>query len=317
VQGAVALSGAALAASAGGQNASWYETLFAVSGVRLGAWMPNPLFLIEQQKKRKLDNQPVWYEPSLPHVRRLSYLLRELFGIHPANGPLVQVTDGGFYDNLGLIELFRRGCTRIYCIDASGDTPPPATTLAGVLTLAYQELGVKVRLNQTAFDNTPGTGAPTKPEDALTALNPRLAKSGIITGQFTYPPESGMAGERTGLLVVAKASLWDRLPYPLLAYAMNNPIFPNDSTADQWFDDNQYAAYTALGRELGQDAVQAMADLEKAKQAEDANQARPVEPPQSSNRNGAKKPGATSMAMRLLLSRLAMHLTRLASTSDH
>jgi hypothetical protein len=258
VQGAVALSGAALAASAGAQNSKWYETLFAVTGVRLGAWMPNPLFVLDNW-----GGNHEWFTPEIPKVRRLSYLLRELIGIHPSNGPLLQVTDGGFYDNLGLLELFRRKCTQIYCIDASGDSPPPATTLARVLTLAYQELGVTVELDGTAFDNTPGTGLPEKPQDALTTLNPRLAKSGIITGKISYPAESGLPSgrRRQGLLVVAKASLWPGLPYPLLAYATNNPTFPNDSTADQWFDDGQYAAYTSLGRELGRAAYEEMQKL--------------------------------------------------------
>ncbi len=255
VQGAVALSGAALAASAGAQNSKWYETLFAVTGIRLGAWMPNPRFVNTQLARGRR-----WYEPGLPSARRTSYLLRELFGLHPADAPLVQVTDGGFYDNLGLIELFRRRCTTIYCIDASGDNPPPASTLAKVICLAYQELGVEVDLSDTPFATTPGTGKPVAPRDALTDLNPRLSGSGVMTARFTYPAESGLPeGNRTGTLVVAKAALWPELPYPLLAYALRNPTFPNDSTSDQWFDDGQYGAYTALGRELGAAAVAAMA----------------------------------------------------------
>lgn len=38
----------------------------------------------------------------------------------------------------------------------------------------------------------------------------------------------------------------------------DNPTFPNDSTADQWLDDGQYAAYTSLGRELGRAAYEEM-----------------------------------------------------------
>jgi hypothetical protein len=255
VQGAVALSGAALAASVGAQNTKWYETLFAISGLRLGAWMANPKFLTEQEARGGRR----WFEPGLPRVRRLSYLLRELFGLHPADAPLVQVTDGGFYDNLGLIELLRRRCTTIYCFDASGDNPPPAATLSEVVALAYQELGVTVDLADTPFNTTPGTGRPDAPRDALTSLNARLSESGVMTATLTYPEESGLPVDgRTGTLVVAKASLWPTLPYPLLAYAMRNPVFPNDSTADQWFDDGQYGAYTALGRELGGASVTAM-----------------------------------------------------------
>ena len=67
VQGAVALSGAAIAASIGGQRTAWYETLFVVTGLRLGAWMPNPAYLISEY-----TGDCPWYEPRLPRVRRLS-----------------------------------------------------------------------------------------------------------------------------------------------------------------------------------------------------------------------------------------------------
>ena len=44
----------------------------------------------------------------------------------------------------------------------------------------------------------------------------------------------------------------------MLAYAQDQGAFPRDSTGDQFFDDRQYAAYTALGRALGTAAVAAM-----------------------------------------------------------
>ena len=57
---------------------------------------------------------------------------------------------------------------------------------------------------------------------------------------------------------MAKALLWPNLPYQLQAYAVENRVFPNDSTADQWFDDGQYGAYTALGRAWGAAAAAAL-----------------------------------------------------------
>jgi hypothetical protein len=254
VQGAVALSGAAIAASVGGQRTAWYETLFVVTGLRLGAWMPNPAYLIDA-----FSGATPWFEPGLPRARRLSYLMRQLFGAHSAATPLVQVTDGGFYDNLGLVELFRRGVTRIYCIDASGDSPPAATTLAQALTVAQQELGVHTTLDKDTWQTfTAGGADPLDPTSPLAALSARLAQRGIITGTFNYPPGSPFADRGTGVLVVAKASLWRDLDYPLLAYAHNQAVFPRDSTGDQFFDDRQYAAYTALGRALGEAAAAAM-----------------------------------------------------------
>jgi hypothetical protein len=197
----------------------------------------------------------------------LDYLLRELFGVHPPDGPLLQVTDGGFYDNLGLVELFRRGCTRIYCVDASGDAPPAATTLAQALMRAQEELGVETSLDaETWKTSTAGGATALVPADPLADLTKRLSETGIITGRFTYPACSGYTSPdgkggtrpRSGILVVAKASLWPKVPYPLLAYAQGAASFPHESTADQFFDDEQYGAYTALGRLLGTAAVDAM-----------------------------------------------------------
>ena len=42
------------------------------------------------------------------------------------------------------------------------------------------------------------------------------------------------------------------MSYSLLSYAARHPVFPHDSTGDQWFNDDQFTAYTQLGRELGE-----------------------------------------------------------------
>ena len=183
VQAAVAISGAAVAASAGGQGSSWSETVLAVSGARLGAWLPNPRFVLERYSRpRDLRH------PGLPRIRRLPYLLRELFGGHSVDLPLVQVTDGGFYDNLGLVELLRRGCTRIVCIDASGDAPPTAETFAAAQRLAFAELGVTITPDADAWTALPpGTGTALGPDPLLDGLNQRLSGSGIVTCHISYP----------------------------------------------------------------------------------------------------------------------------------
>ncbi|MFC4003493.1 patatin-like phospholipase family protein [Prauserella oleivorans] len=251
VQGAVAISGAAFASSMG-RSSRWFQVLLAVSGARLGAWLPNPAFV---RHAREAADRGNWAHPWLPRARRLPYLVREVFGLHPHDERLLHVTDGGHYDNLGLVELFRRRCTRIYCVDVSNDTPPSASTLAQALTLARQELGVRVDLDEP-WRADPGTA---EPQDTGTPeLTARLASSPLITGTIVYPPESGIAPEVRGRLVVARAQLWPELPYSLLSYAAHHPEFPNDSTGDQWFDDAKFSAYTELGRRTGAEARQAM-----------------------------------------------------------
>lgn len=250
VQAAVAISGAAFS-SAMGRASGWYQTLMAVSGARLGCWLPNPDFIRRRHEDavQRDDARRRWIGPRLPRARRLSYLLREIGNIHPYEERLLQVTDGGHYENLGLVELFRRRCTLIYCIDASGDSPPTATTLAEALRLAHDELGVRVTLND-AKNLEPGSGKPLDPSSTFSDLNARLCTAPVITGTFTYPEECGVPG-LTGYLVFAKALLWPEMPYHLLSYAAKNDVFPHDSTGDQWFNEGQFSAYSELGRQIG------------------------------------------------------------------
>lgn len=243
VQGAVALSGAAFA-SAMGRMSRWFQVLLAVSGARLGAWLPNPGFV---RQAREAARRGDWTYPWLPQVRRLPYLVKEVFGRHAHHDRLLHISDGAHYDNLGLVELLRRRCTRIYCIDASNDSPPTARTLAEALELAWQELGIRVELHDP-WCADPGSARSQYPDHPLAD---RLAVSPVITGTIHYPPESGLDEGVTGELIVARGVLWPSLPYSLLSYAAHHPEFPGDSTSDQWFDHGQFAAYTELGTQLG------------------------------------------------------------------
>lgn len=247
VQAAVAISGAAFA-SAMGRQARAYQTFFALSNARLGAWLPNPDFLHLRQQHGD------WRLPQLPRLRRLTYLLREIVGSFPVDDRLLMCTDGGHYENLGLVELLRHRCRLVYCVDASGDSPPFATTLAEAINLAYQELGIEIVLEDPRH-LVPGSATPLDPTDPLATLNARLSTSGVVMGRITYPepvPFPGLAApSRYGSIIVAKATLTADLPYELLCYAAANPVFPRDSTSDQWFDQGQFDAYHALGRYLG------------------------------------------------------------------
>jgi hypothetical protein len=260
VQAAVAISGAAFA-SAMGRQARSFQSLLALTNARLGTWLPNPKFVLARQA------DTWWATPRLPKLRRVTYLLREVFGIYPADERLLYVTDGGHYENIALVELLRRRCTEIYCIDASGDGPPLAGTLGEALSLAYEELGVRIVLDDVR-DLVAGGGEPLSPADPLAALNGRLASAGVVRGSVVYPAESGLGDDVVGTIYFAKAVLTRELPYELLTYASKNPVFPHDSTGDQWFDTGQFNGYVELGRQLAEQvlsAQQAAARLEDAR----------------------------------------------------
>jgi len=250
----MAVSGAAIA-SAMGRHAAAVQRLLALSNVRLGTWLPNPAFLAVLGRPNVS-----WRAPRLPNARRLPYQLREIIGAYPAEGRMLLCTDGGHWENLGLVELLRHRCRTVYCIDASGDAPPFATTLAEAITLAYEELGVRITLRDPT-GLVPGSAAPLSPPEVLERLNARLSRSAVALADVEYPEAFATAADeapsRHGTLIVAKALLTPDMPYELLTYALKETAFPRQSTGDQFFDHAQFDAYRALGFHIGTAALTA------------------------------------------------------------
>ena len=263
VEAAMAVSGAAFA-SAMGRQTKGIQTLLALSGARLGTWLPNPTFVRNAQRHAKHPTFP----KALPSVRGAGYFYRELLGINKFDARLVQVTDGGHYENLGLVEALRRRCRLIYCIDGGGDAPPLLSGLADAIRLARFELGVEITMEnggQFGVENlAPGSGEQYADSHAFCSLNSRITKSAVARGKIEYPKAAGIGDEeaRTGWLIVAKAVLWHELPDWILTYAAEKggAEFPHDNTSDQWFSEGQFAAYTELGRNIAVSAMQVPGD---------------------------------------------------------
>lgn len=263
VQAAMAVSGAAFA-SAMGRQSQGIQSLLALSGARLGTWLPNPRFVRNAQLKAADPSFP----KALPSVRGAGYFYRELLGINRFDARLVQVTDGGHYENLGLVEALRRRCRLIYCIDSSGDAAPLLSGLAEAIRLARFELGVEITMeNDGPFgveNLAPGSGDKFCDSHAFSSLNPRITKCAVARGKITYPEAAGLETEeaRTGWLIIAKAVLWQELPDWVLTYAAQNggAEFPHDNTSDQWFSEGQFAAYTEVGRSIAVSAMKVPGD---------------------------------------------------------
>ncbi|MEU4114505.1 hypothetical protein AB0F71_08415 [Kitasatospora sp. NPDC028055] len=256
VQSAMAVSGAAFS-SAMGRQSKVYQGLFAVTNARLGTWLPNPAEL-----GPAWSGTPDWRRAGQPAVRRLPYQLRELTGRFPADDRFLLTTDGGHYENLGLVELLRHRVRTAVSIDASGDSGC-AANLAAAITLAREELGIVITLHRpellipgsaTSADGA-GTDGGTPLRGLAAQLSERLSARGVITGDVHYPAIDGEPdSERHGTLIVLQAVLTADMPYELQSYAVAHPAFPNDGTSDQWFDHQQFDAYQTLGRYLGEQA---------------------------------------------------------------
>jgi hypothetical protein len=232
---AMALSGAALSPSMGKMTRPWLRLYMVIANLRLGVWIPNP--------RRMDDFRTVSGRRGHRLLPRPDYLLREIFGRNHLDAPYLYVTDGGHYENLGLVELLRRKCETIWCIDASGDQIDTFGTIGGAFRTAGSELGVR-------FDIDPNSAmAPTG--DRPPPAKPWYVKSPYCGGDFTY-------GDGTkGRLIIVKAGVPQNAPWSVRSYQSEHPNFPCDPTLDQLFDGERFDAYRELGRYSVEQALNA------------------------------------------------------------
>jgi hypothetical protein len=163
------------------------------------------------------------------------YLFRELLGLNDLRKPYVCVTDGGHWDNLGLVELLRRGCGQILCFDAAGGDLGQFWTLSEAIGLARTELGVEITIALEDLKPLPGRNGESKSDHAC--------------GRIVYPDGT------EGVLVFARAAMPKDAPQDAKAYRERNPRFPNDPTSDQLFNDLKFESYRSLGAHAARGAV--------------------------------------------------------------
>jgi hypothetical protein len=223
---AVAVSGAAVSPSMGKMTKRRFAALLAITNLRLGIWFPNP--------SRQITFTRAWYPSPW-------YLLREAVGSHRGGHRFVYLTDGGHYDNLGLVEVLRRGETAVVCFDAAGDHASTFSTLGQAVGLAGADHAIEIDIDPTVLAPEPVAGTPPPDEGAM---SPRDHCVGLVT----WPNGVGVP---TGWLLYAKVAVTADAPWDVRAYHANHGAFPFHSTAGQFYDHERFEAYRKLGRHVG------------------------------------------------------------------
>lgn len=238
---AVAMSGAAFSPAMGRRTLKSFRALMAILNLRLGVWLPNPMFC------------SIWMEPGRVATDEFSRspgqfptLLKEALGIHRPDDSHLYITDGGHYDNLGLVNLLRRGFRTVVCLDASADGARGFTTIADAMMLARAELGVDIDLDPERDGLWPVDEESEYPE----------SRYAVVTATMTF--EDG----GTGHLIYCRASLTGSTPWSIDSYRRRDPGFPNTSTLRQLFGDETFEAYRSLGFVVGTTAASACQELQ-------------------------------------------------------
>ena len=192
----------------------------------------------------------------------LGMLYAEAAGHTSYRGTWMYVTDGGHYDNLGLVEALQRapelGITHILVLDASGDKADTWFTLGGSIALARSDAATEISINPTEMtmprrSNAPelGGGEVVRPWAGGTFTRRAPDGTGPALPEGTQARDGAeRTSDETGrvsTIVVCKLGWWTGAPWDVRAYAAGHPTYPTDSTLEQLYDSAEFDAYRELG----------------------------------------------------------------------
>ena len=216
---AVSVSGAAASPNMGAQTPSAaLVMLLTLFNVRLGYWAPTP-------------NRTYWRAGAA----RLwpFYTIQELLSQTTDLLPFCYLTDGGHFDNTGVYSLIQRGCRVIVMADCGGDPNATFADLGDLVRKARIDFGAEIY--DLAIDDL---------------RNP--SKSHFVAGKIRYGTAHARSiglpeEERKGVIIVVKPNLTLPLSVDVRQYGFDNDDFPQQTTADQWYDEQQFESYRQRG----------------------------------------------------------------------
>lgn len=244
---AMAISGAAVAPNAGRHVNPALRFLLALLNIRMNYWLPHPEMVRRARRLPKLNMLLQRLKPG-PF-----YLIREMLGRTDSRDELLNISDGGHIENMGLNQLLRRKCSLIIVCDGEHDPKLQYGGFLEALRIAQIDQGVRIVM------------------DGLDEI--RLGIQSFAVGTIQYD-------DKTGKLLYLKSSMMgdsslqntlgadnflssqyrhDRELYDAYSYIghyrATHPDFPHESTGDQFFGEQQFECYRALGYIVVEEAL--------------------------------------------------------------
>jgi hypothetical protein len=219
---AMAISGGAASPSMGTHTNFLMAFYMILFNIRLNVWMPNP------NPKYTVNKFTIWPR----------YFLKEFVPLNKEENSQLNLSDGGHHENLGIYPLLKRRCRLIIASEASSDPNYKMNDLANLKRKARIDLGINLELDMT----------PLRPN------KDGLVEKHFVKGIIHYP------NDKNGVLFYIKTSMTGKEPEDLLSYQRKNPSFPDETTANQFFNEAQFESYRKLGEVVGKEIC---AELDK------------------------------------------------------
>jgi MFS family permease len=220
---AMTISGAAVDPNMRNYQSAPLTFLLSLLNFRLGWWMQNPWSKGAGQRKDWKSESP----------SSASYLLNEALGNTSMSTDYVHLSDGGHFENTGAYELIRRRCRYVIVIDAAEDIADASENLANLIRLVRTDFGIPIEIDTTPLR-----------VDENGQSQWHCAVGAIRYGEVD---DKGV----TGTLIFVRSSMTGDEPADIRNYAATHPAFPHNSTINQFFDEDEFESYRALGYHIG------------------------------------------------------------------
>jgi hypothetical protein len=217
---AMAISGAAVNPNQGYHSSPAIAFLLTIFNAQMGRWLGNP------RKNSWQHSDP---------ASGLGYIISNLVSKTNTSNNFVALSDGGHFDNMGLYEMVRRRCPYIILCDAEQDGDFTCEGLANAIRRCRIDFGAEIKIDISKITSRP---------------DERHSLAHYALGEITY-----IGNNQTGTLLYIKSSIDGNEPVDVYEYALKNKTFPHQTTADQFFDEEQFESYRKLGLHIADMAL--------------------------------------------------------------
>lgn len=207
--------------------------LMAFLSVRLGYWARNP-FASGLRRLLAAASQPNLLNPGI-----VQGLLGQRLNAYAG---YLELSDGGHFENTGLYELARRKLDLIIVSDAGADPDFSMADLGNAIERIRVDFGYYIRFADAQYnlrEVMPGSSGSSSFE-----IEYGIATRGFALGTIEY------GASHEGIIVFVKTTMIRDMPEDVYAYRKAHGNFPDESTADQFFDEVQLESYRELGYQI-------------------------------------------------------------------
>ncbi len=240
----IGVSGAAFSTGMGRDGGIGRSLLLGLANVRLGRWWQSGI------AAERPGPEP-WLRRTF---KTQTYLLDELFAkFYGTRRPLQYLSDGGHFENMALYELVRpeRGVRLTVACDCGCDPRYQFADLANLIRLARIDFGTEIEVDSEIAEDAILGAVFGTPEQFLPGCGDVHArrKCALLLNVY-HSDDAYRAKQPDAQIIVIKPRLTPDACADLAQYHTTHTEFPQEPTADQFYDEAQWESYRKLGLEI-------------------------------------------------------------------